>query len=78
MSTPEAREAARRADNVMRARHAIRAETAPVRAPLPRVKPARRQCLGCGMNRNAFATKTEFDTHEQLCLFGGLGPGDSI
>lgn len=45
------------------------------KAPIPDTPPAKRRCGGCGLNRNAFATRTEFDTHETLCLLGGLAPG---
>lgn len=78
MSTPDARRQFKEAGEAMKARHAVRAETAPAFAPIPRAKPARRACLGCGMDRNAFDTKTEFDEHELICMFGGLGPGETL
>lgn len=78
MSTPDARRQFKEAGDAMKARHAVRAETAPAFPPIPREKPSRRECLGCGLNRNAFDTRGEFDTHERICLFGGLGPGETV
>ncbi len=31
------------------------------------IRPARRSCPGCGLNRNAFDTTQEFNDHRQLC-----------